>query len=160
MEDHSPSDSSAGLPFPEIQGRTATPGDMPPGFVPLRLVLLPGGVTLELDVPEMTLGRHSEADLRLPLPDVSRRHCRFTWTGGTWTVSDLASLNGVYVNGRSVERSELTQNDTVGIGGFTFVVDLSYPDPPKLVSPTSERMQSIIRAVQRAPREGRRRLAS
>jgi pSer/pThr/pTyr-binding forkhead associated (FHA) protein len=133
---------------------------MPPGFVPLRLVLLPSGVTLELDLPDMTLGRHSGADLRLPLPDVSRRHCRFTWSGGAWSVADLASLNGVYVNGQSVNAAELAQNDLVRIGSFTFAVDLNYPDPPKVSSPTAERMSSVIRAVQRAPLSTQRRMAS
>jgi len=150
MEDPTPSAEHASLPFPDLEARTASGGDMPPGFVPLRLVLLPSGVTLELDLPDMTLGRHSGADLRLPLPDVSRRHCRFTWSGGIWTVSDLGSLNGVYVNGQHVERSELAQNDQIGIGGFTFAVDLSYPDAPKVISQASERMQSVIRAVHRS----------
>jgi pSer/pThr/pTyr-binding forkhead associated (FHA) protein len=157
MEDPTPSAENVSLPFPDVVARTASGGEMPPGFVPLRLVLLPSGVTLELDLPDMTLGRHSGADLRLPLPDVSRRHCRFTWSAGAWTVADLASLNGVFVNGRPVERAELAQNDLVGIGGFTFAVDLSYPDPPKVLSPTSERMQSIIRAVHRSTQ---RRMAS
>lgn len=160
MEEHSPRDDGGGLRFPDVQPRTASAAEMPPGFVPLRLVLLPSGVTLELDLPDMTLGRHSGADLRLPLPDVSRRHCRFTWSGGTWSVADLASLNGVYVNGQSVECSELAQNDLVTIGGFTFAVDLSYPDPPKVVSTSDVRMQSVIRAVRHAPRSTQRRLAS
>jgi len=126
--------------------------ELPPGFVPLRLVLLPSGVTLELDRPDMTLGRHSDADLRLPLPDVSRRHCRFLWAAGVWSVMDLASMNGVFVNGVPVQRSDLVQDDQVRIGGFTFAVDLSYPDPPRVNPSTSSRMQSVIAAVQSSSR--------
>jgi pSer/pThr/pTyr-binding forkhead associated (FHA) protein len=134
------------------QGQAPSTTELPSGFVPLRLVLLPSGVTLELDRPDMTLGRHSEADLRLPLPDVSRRHCRFLWAAGVWSVMDLGSMNGVFVNGLPVQRSDLVQDDQVRIGGFTFAVDLSYPDPPRVNPSTSSRMQSVIAAVQSSSR--------
>jgi pSer/pThr/pTyr-binding forkhead associated (FHA) protein len=158
MEDHSPVEESVNGTM--VQQRAVPAVDLPPGFVPLRLVLLPSGVILELDVPDMTLGRHSEADLQLPMPDVSRKHCRFTWASGIWSVSDLASTNGVHVNGLPVQRSELAQNDLVRIGGFTFAVDLNYPDAPKVVTPTASRMQSIVRAVQGTVQPSSRRLAS
>jgi pSer/pThr/pTyr-binding forkhead associated (FHA) protein len=131
---------------------SAVSTEPPAGFVPLRLVLLPSGVTLELDRPDMTLGRHSEADLRLPLPDVSRRHCRFIWAAGVWSVTDLASTNGIFVNGLSVQRSDLVEGDLVAIGGFTFKVDLNYPDPPKALPQTTDRMQGIVSAMQSSSR--------
>jgi pSer/pThr/pTyr-binding forkhead associated (FHA) protein len=157
MENQIPGESVANSTIIGPQERPAT---MPPGFVPLRLVLLASGVILELTRPDMTLGRHSEADLQLPMPDVSRRHCRFTWSAGTWTVTDLGSMNGIYVNAASVQTSELQQNDLIRIGGFTFAVDLSYPDPPKVVSSTASRMNSIVRAIQAAPQQTTRRMAS
>src|SRR5262249_52809061 len=101
----------------------------PPDFVPLRLVLQPGGTVIELTHPDMLVGRHSEADVRLPLPDVSRRHCRFVYGGGRWQVLDLNSLNGVYVNAAPVQQAYLAQGDLVRIGGFVFAVDLAGDDP-------------------------------
>lgn len=159
MDRRPPNAEGVSLKFPAPPGVPETAGELPSGFVPLRLVLLPNGIALQLDRPEMTLGRHSGADVRLPMPDVSRRHCRFSWSGGTWSVCDLASLNGVYVNGLAVERSELHQDDLVRVGGFTFAVDLSYPDPPKVQAPGA-RPQGVIRAVAHAARLARRRLAS
>jgi pSer/pThr/pTyr-binding forkhead associated (FHA) protein len=138
----------------------AAPAGLPPGFIPLRLVLQPSGVTLELDLPDMILGRHSDADLRLPMPDVSRHHCRFVWAAGTWSVIDLNSLNGVDVNGMTVQRSKLVQNDVVRIGGFTFTVDLNYPDPPNVVSPSTSRLSNVINALQQTSRITIRRKAS
>ena len=73
-----------------------------PDCVPLRLVLQPGGAVIEVSRPEVLVGRHSEVDVRLPLPDVSRRHCRFVYADGIWRVFDLRSLNGVYVNGERI----------------------------------------------------------
>jgi pSer/pThr/pTyr-binding forkhead associated (FHA) protein len=144
MNDSANENGSDTIVGPPAAASTATPD----GFVPLRLVLLPSGVILELDRTDMTLGRHTGADLRLPLPDVSRRHCRFIWAAGVWSVTDLASTNGVFVNGLSVQRSDLVQGDLVSIGGFTFSVDLSYPDPPKALPPATSRLQSVVSAVQ------------
>ncbi len=94
---------------------------------PLRLVLQPSGMVLEVTRPEAVIGRHSEADVRLPLPDVSRRHCKLTFMGGGWQVIDLNSLNGIQVNGEQVLQAPLEHGDMLRIGGFTFAVDLSEP---------------------------------
>jgi pSer/pThr/pTyr-binding forkhead associated (FHA) protein len=93
-------------------------------FIPLRLVLQPSGYGVDLAKPDVLLGRHSQADIRLPLPDVSRRHCRFLFEDGQWRVIDLDSLNGIYVNGERLLRAELQEGDVIAIGGFTFEVNL------------------------------------
>jgi pSer/pThr/pTyr-binding forkhead associated (FHA) protein len=93
--------------------------------VPLRLRLRPGRLAVELTHSGMVFGRHSSADVRLPLPDVSRRHCRFVCEDGRWQVIDLDSLNGVFVNDAPVRQAELHDGDRVRIGGFVFEVDLS-----------------------------------
>jgi hypothetical protein len=111
------------------QGPPEAAGDEAAGhFVPLRLVLEPTGAAIDLTRPDMLAGRHSEADIRLPLPDVSRRHCRFVCVEGCWQVIDLNSLNGVYVNDEQVLQAPLQQGDRVRIGGFTFIVDLPVPE--------------------------------
>jgi pSer/pThr/pTyr-binding forkhead associated (FHA) protein len=99
--------------------------ELPADFVPLRLFLQPNGPIVELTRPEMLLGRHSEADVRLPLPDVSRRHCRFLFSDHVWQVFDLDSLNGVFVNGERIRHARLHDHDIVSIGGFRFEVELS-----------------------------------
>src|SRR5262245_50434347 len=111
---------------PPLQGPHWRPrlADAAPKFTPLHLVIEGGEAMLVLDQPEMVAGRHSEADIRLPLPDVSRRHCRFAWSDGRWQVSDLGSLNGLWVNDCHVQQATLAQGDRVRIGGFTFVVYL------------------------------------
>lgn len=94
-------------------------------FKPLRLLAQPGGLCIELTRPDMLIGRHSEADVRLALPDISRRHCRFVFAEGHWQVFDLNSLNGVYVNDERLQEATLCQGDMIRIGGLTFLVDLS-----------------------------------
>jgi predicted component of type VI protein secretion system len=122
--------------------------EVPADFVPLRLVLQPGGFTIELWQAEVLLGRHSRADVRLPLPDVSRRHCRFAFAAGRWTVSDLGSLNGTFVNGRRVEEALLCHRDTIRMGGFLFEIQLQPGDPTvQLRSGQEGVVGSILRRI-------------
>jgi hypothetical protein len=88
--------------------------DSRPVFFPLRLLLQPSGPVVELTRP----------DMRLPLPDISRRHCRFLFTDGAWEVFDLDSLNGIFVNGERVKHAVLRDRDILTIGGFRFQIGL------------------------------------
>jgi len=110
------------LPEPVV----GTPAGMalPADFIPLRLIVKPGGTAMELNRPEMLVGRHSGADVRLALPDVSRRHCRLVFSNSSWQVVDLNSLNGVFVNGERVIQAELHNHDILGIGAFRFEIEI------------------------------------
>jgi pSer/pThr/pTyr-binding forkhead associated (FHA) protein len=128
-----------------------------PEFTPLRLVVDGGETTLVVDRPEMVAGRHSDADLRLPLPDVSRRHCRFAWTAGRWQVFDLGSLNGLWINDRQVQQAVLEEGDRLRIGGFCFIVQLTG------TARNDDQQQSLFTlfaALPRATEQAPRRLAS
>ncbi len=121
MDDHSPPFEASSL----SSQKTAGPDNLlPVEFVPLSLVLVPRGVRIELTKPDVLMGRHSDMDIRLPLPDVSRRHCRFVFTRSGWQVIDLNSLNGIHVNGKRVSHSTLFHHDRLRVGGFTFQVEL------------------------------------
>jgi pSer/pThr/pTyr-binding forkhead associated (FHA) protein len=89
-------------------------------FIPLRLQIIPGGASISLAKPDMLVGRHSEADIRLHLPDVSRRHCRFRFFDGNWHVYDLQSTNGVFVNEERVGQAEVHDADIIRIGAYSF----------------------------------------
>lgn len=118
----------------------------PTPFVPLRLRLLPGVDIIRLDSPDLMLGRHSSADLCLPLPDVSRQHCRFVFTAGGWEVIDLGSLNGVSVNGDRIVRSLLHAGDRIRICSTEFeVVTAEGAGPTLSVHRLAEALASITR---------------
>jgi len=100
---------------------------LPDGFVPLHLELrtldqVPQVRTLAVDRPIVVVGRHSEADVCLAFPDVSRRHCRLSFHDGFWHISDLNSLNGLFVNGERVHEAVLQEGDYVRVGAVTFIV--------------------------------------
>ena len=74
---------------------------------------------------DMTVvGRREDCDLRIPLSDVSRKHCRVILNGEAIKVEDLGSSNGTYVNGERVQQAELTPGDTVQIGPVVFVLQV------------------------------------
>jgi pSer/pThr/pTyr-binding forkhead associated (FHA) protein len=53
---------------------------------------------------------------------VSRRHAEFHRDAFTFTVRDVGSLNGTYVNRERVEAATLASGDEVQIGKFRLVL--------------------------------------
>jgi pSer/pThr/pTyr-binding forkhead associated (FHA) protein len=71
---------------------------------------------------DLTLaGRHPGSDIFLDDVTVSRRHAEFYRERGRFTVRDVGSLNGTYVNRRRIEEAELSGGDEVQIGKFRLV---------------------------------------
>jgi ABC-type multidrug transport system ATPase subunit len=73
----------------------------------------------------IVFGRAAEADILLPHPSVSRRHLALHKRpdGRGWTVEDLGSKSGSYLNGRLFERESLTYGDIISLGPFSFRFD-------------------------------------
>ncbi|MGZ3601003.1 MAG: protein kinase domain-containing protein [Ktedonobacterales bacterium] len=57
-----------------------------------------------------TLGRTAGNDIVIPDGTVSRYHARMSFHGGKWTVEDLKSSNGTWVNGTRVTRPMVLQH--------------------------------------------------
>jgi hypothetical protein len=74
-----------------------------------------------LDHDLTTAGRHPESDIFLDDVTVSRRHAEFYRHGGDFTVRDVGSLNGTYVNRERIEESALSTGDEVQVGKFRLV---------------------------------------
>jgi hypothetical protein len=144
MDDtRTPPEEAASLPLQGPHWPRAFPSEAGNAWTPLRLILQPSGWSMYLTKPEVLLGRHTSADIRLPLPDVSRRHCRFVFSQGIWHVHDLNSLNGVHVNGEQVRHAILHHGDEIRLGGFTFRVELGAADASVDV-PTQGMLQGIV----------------
>jgi pSer/pThr/pTyr-binding forkhead associated (FHA) protein len=70
------------------------------------------------------IGRREDCDLRIPLGDVSRKHCRVIKEADSVRVEDLGSSNGTYVNGQRVQEAILQPGDTVKVGPVRFVLQV------------------------------------
>jgi hypothetical protein len=97
-------------------------GSLPPGMALLVVRRGPNaGARFLLDHDVTTSGRHPDSDIFLDDVTVSRRHAEFHREGGTFTVRDVGSLNGTYVNRERVEAATLSSGDEVQIGKFRLV---------------------------------------
>ena len=108
--------------------RPTRPGDLP--VVPASvlnvvadhalLTVLSGvnaGQVFTLDRDENSLGRSKDADVHVDGVGISRRHARIVRTGdGHHVLEDLDASNGVFVNGRRVQRVKLGSGDRVQLG--------------------------------------------
>jgi FHA domain/zinc-ribbon domain len=74
-----------------------------------------------LDSDLTTAGRHPESDIFLDDVTVSRRHAEFYRHGDRFTVRDVGSLNGTYVNRERIEEAALSGGDEVQVGKFRLV---------------------------------------
>jgi predicted component of type VI protein secretion system len=70
------------------------------------------------------IGRREDCDFRIPLGDISRKHCRLIKEENSLKIEDLGSSNGTYVNGKRIHEAELQAGETVQIGPVVFVVQL------------------------------------
>jgi hypothetical protein len=64
------------------------------------------------------IGRSPECDIFLDDVTVSRRHAEIVREGDDFTIRDLGSLNGTYVNRRRIESAGLEDDDEVQIGKY------------------------------------------
>lgn len=100
---------------------------LPAGFSALRLCLEGLDTEVEVVSPVAIVGRHTDVDLRLAFPDISRRHCQLLYDHGVWRVVDLKSLNGVYVNNQRVLDMPLYAGDHLRVGCVTILVLAATP---------------------------------
>ena len=103
-----------------VPGRVA--GSLPSGTALLAVRRGPNaGARFLLDHDVTTSGRHPDSDIFLDDVTVSRRHAEFHREGNVFTVRDVGSLNGTYVNRERVEAATLNSGDEVQIGKFRLV---------------------------------------
>ncbi len=82
-----------------------------------------------LDAELVTVGRSPSADIFLDDVTVSRKHAQFTRVAGGFSVKDVGSLNGTYVNRERIDEVQVRTGDEVQIGKFRLVVHLSAAAP-------------------------------
>ncbi|MCL2466310.1 MAG: FHA domain-containing protein [Micrococcales bacterium] len=87
------------------------------------------GARFLLDGDATVAGRSTSSDIFLDDVTVSRRHAEFVREDTSFTVSDVGSLNGTYVNRERIEKQHLLRGgDEVQIGKFRMTF---HPSPAR-----------------------------
>ena len=69
------------------------------------------------------IGRGSDNTIVMDSPGISRKHAAIMNQNGVYTIIDYGSMNGVYVNGKRVNRDErIAEKDMIQIANFLFFV--------------------------------------
>ncbi len=117
-------DTTLGIAPVEIEDETAEeypfPGEQ---LQPGQALLLVkrgqnAGSTFLIEADVTSIGRNPSSDVFLDDITVSRRHAELVREGGRFTLRDLGSLNGTYVNRERVDSVQLASGDEVQIGKF------------------------------------------
>ena len=77
--------------------------------------------TLQLDQPSYALGRSQDNQILLEGAGVSRHHGVLRREGERYSINDLNSHNGIYVNGRRIVRSLLEDDDQIRVGNYVLI---------------------------------------
>ncbi len=88
------------------------------------LVVIKGPIVGEkffLTKSTLNIGRSIESDILLDDITVSRKHAVIKKSNGNYTISDLGSLNGTYINSKRVDYLELCNGDRIQIGKYIFL---------------------------------------
>jgi len=136
-----------------------TDGD---GLVPSRaatLTCLTGldvGRTFPLAEAQTDIGRGTRVDFRLRDRSVSRAHARILRDGLTFTLVDLDSPNGMYLNGHRVRGPmPLTEGDVIELGKTLLRFQAAVEEPEPAASPPEPQDESPIPAAALARRKSR-----
>ncbi len=87
---------------------------------PGALAIEVNGVKYPLNNTLLTIGRGTDADLRINDPGISRQHARIVVQGhgeaAVVLIEDLGSTNGISVDGRKVKSAQLRLGSRIAIG--------------------------------------------
>lgn len=98
---------------------------------PPRRLALSGDVT--------TIGRAEGCDLRVPLGEISRKHCTIVVSDNGLVIQDLGSSNGTFVNSKRIQQAQLSAGDSLRLGSLLFVVQLDGEPPEHQLQEVSEK---------------------
>lgn len=80
-------------------------------------------VVIPLEADEILVGRHGAADIRFSDMSVSRYHAVLYVSNGVWSVMDLDSKSGTYVNGRKIHTQvQLKDMDEIQFGSYGVII--------------------------------------
>jgi adenylate cyclase len=87
-----------------------------------QLIPIQGGTPIPLEKLRCVVGRAVDCDLVLPYRTVSSKHCMLEFRDGAWFVTDLASSNGIRIDGLRCREGRLSHGSILSIAEYRFEV--------------------------------------
>lgn len=102
-----------------------------------------------LTLQETIVGRRSDVDLVLNEPNVSRRHFSIVRDENGYTLCDLGSSGGTFVNGQRIQQCLLRQGDHIRCGpdGIQMVYLLQTPGRERAASTDSFDLEKSLQGI-------------
>ncbi len=105
----------------------------------------------ELNKDIITVGRDITNDIVINDPEVSRHHMRFTRGAGGYTLEDLGSTNGTFINGQRLTGAKpLSNGDMIGLGE-TVTLGYEMSNPARQDAPASPYARQAPQPAAAAP---------
>ena len=92
------------------------------------------GKRFELTMDHATVGRDRSNWIQLHDTEVSRKHAELRRSGNSFSIHDLESSNGTFVNSQPVAERLLKSGDRVQVGGSVMIFTSSSISPPRNLS--------------------------
>lgn len=70
----------------------------------------------DLTKSSTSIGRKSDNDIVVNYALISSRHCKIITVSSDWFLEDLNSTNGISVNGKTIKKAALSNNDVIAVG--------------------------------------------
>ncbi len=71
----------------------------------------------------LTIGRSPQADIGIDDDRISRIHCEIKWSDGTFTIKDMGSKNGTYVDSSKISKTTLSPGVLLQLGHSVMKID-------------------------------------
>ena len=112
---------------------------------------------IELSTEQISIGRVHGNDVVLPRGNVSKRHATIDRSGLSFTLNDLGSTNGTFVNGRRVQQAQhVNPGDKIYVGDFILHIEIPEVSEPKIPLPRPSQSPAptanvILEKAEKAP---------
>lgn len=102
--------------------------------------------TYEFEAPPISIGRLPENEIPLASISISRRHALIEQdTTNQFTISDLNSLNGTFINGKKAKKGALSNGDKISVGKYSILFEIASQEeiPEEETNTLSDQVQEV-----------------